>query len=331
MHEGRVVRSDVFRALPESLKRNVEAKITTLENELQSIVATLPDIELEASAKYEALIRQTALRAIRPSLAALKESCADHPSAGAAIDAVEEAFVASAVASGGTSAQSAMLLDFVDKDSPERRKVVTARNVSAKDLLGEIGRDALGRPAYIPGELARAGSGFVIIEAWRLASDPAAWSALSAALTSRKITPLSGPGICVKADPIPLEATVILIADDQSWSKLQAIEPGVARYFLHVAKLAATAPLAELPELEFSKGAARLAADNALRPLAPSVAPIIYKDATRRGGGRVSLSCIALLHLLQNADSIAADRSASQIRASDVTEALALRAEADAP
>ena len=31
MHEGRVVRSDVFRALPEALKRNVEAKITTLE------------------------------------------------------------------------------------------------------------------------------------------------------------------------------------------------------------------------------------------------------------------------------------------------------------
>src|SRR5690606_16975652 len=33
MHDGRVVRSDVFRALPEALKRNVEAKITTLEEE----------------------------------------------------------------------------------------------------------------------------------------------------------------------------------------------------------------------------------------------------------------------------------------------------------
>jgi len=149
-------------------------------------------------------------------------------------------------------------------------------------------------------------------------------------LASRKITPVSGPGISVKADPVPLDATVVLIADDQSWSKLEAIEPGVARHFLHVAKLTATAPLADLPEGEFVKGAARLAVDNALRPLAPSVAPIIYKDATRRGGGRVSLSCTALRHLLQSADAIAADRSASQIRASDITEALALRAEADA-
>ena len=51
MHEGRVVRSDVFRALPETLKRNVEAKITVLEDELQSIVATLPDAEFEAERK----------------------------------------------------------------------------------------------------------------------------------------------------------------------------------------------------------------------------------------------------------------------------------------
>jgi predicted ATP-dependent protease len=328
MHEGRVVRSDVFRALPESLKRNVEAKITTLESELQSIVATLPDIELEASEKYETLVRQTALRAIRPSLAALKRSCADHASAAAAIDAVEEAFVASATSGDGAGAPS-MLLDFVDEETSERHKVVTAWRVSASDLLGEIGRDATGRPTYIPGHLTRAGAGFVIIEAWRLAADPKAWSALSAALASREITPVSGAGISVKADPVPLAATVILIADDQSWSKLEAIEPGVARHFPHVAKLAATAPLADLPESEFSKGAARLAADHALKPLAPSVAPIIYKDAVRRGGGRVSLARVALLHLLREADAIAAGRSASQIRASDVTEAMAHRAEGD--
>jgi len=329
MHEGRVVRSDVFRALPESLKRNVEAKITTLESELQSIVATLPDIELEVSAKYEALMRQTALRAVRPSLAVLKRSWADHASATAALDAVEEAFVSSAASGDGAGTPSAMLLDFVEEDHTEPRKVITARRVSPRDLLGEIGRDATGRPTYIPGHLARAGAGFVIIEAWRLAADPQAWAALSASLASREITPVCGAGISVKADPVPLTATVILIADDQSWSKLEAIEPGIARHFPHVAKLAATAAVADMPESEFSNGAARLAADHALKPLATSVAPIIYKDAVRRGGGRVSLARMALLSLLREADAIAGGRSASQIRAADVTEALAHRAESD--
>jgi predicted ATP-dependent protease len=330
MHEGRVVRSDVFRALPESLKRNVEAKITTLEGELQSIVATLPDVEFEASEKYEALVRQTALRAIRPSLVALKRSYAEDLSIVAAIDAIEEAFVASSASAGG-GLSAAMPLDFAADDSTESRKVVTVRHVSPVDLLGEIGRDALGRPAHVPGQLARAGSGFVIIEAWRLVADPSAWPALSAVLAAGEIKPISGPGISIKADPVPFAATIILIADDQSWSKLEAIEPGVAKHFPHVAKLNSTAPLADMPENEFSQGAARLASDHALRPLAPSVAPIIYKDAIRRGGGRVSLSRTSLLHLLKDADAVARERAASQIRASDVTEALAHRADGNTP
>jgi len=331
MHEGRVVRSDVFRALPEALKRNVEAKITTLEGELQSIVATLPNVEFEASEKYEALVRQTALRAIRPSTVALKRVHEDDPSIVAAIDAVEEAFVASSASAGAAGAQAAMPLNLTDDDGNAFRKVVTVRHVSPVELLGEIGRDALGRPAHVTGQLARAGSGFVIIEAWRLAADPKAWSALSAVLASREITPLSGPGLSIKADPVPLAATVILVADEASWSKLEAIEPGIGRHFPHVAKLSSAVALADMPEAEYSMGAARLASDHALRPLAPSVAPIIYKDAVRRGGGRVSLSRMALLHLLKDADAVAGGRDATQIRASDVTEALAHRAEGETP
>lgn len=331
MHEGRVVRSDVFRALPEALKRNVEAKITTLEGELQSIVSTLPNVEFEASEKYEALVRQTALRAIRPSLVALKRAHEDDLSIVAAIDAVEDAFVASSTSGGAAGQHGAMPLNLAADDDNEVRKVVTVRHVSSVELLGEIGRDALGRPAHVPGQLARAGSGFVIIEAWRLAADPKAWSALSAVLASGEITPLSGSGLSIKADPVPLAATIILIADEQSWSKLEAIEPGVARHFPHVAKLSSAVPLADMPETEFSMGAARLASDNALRPLAASIAPIIYKDAVRRGGGRVSLSCTTLLHLLKDADDVAGQRDAAQIRASDVTEALAHRADGDAP
>jgi predicted ATP-dependent protease len=334
MHEGRVVRSDVFRALPEALKRNVEAKISTLEDELQSIVATLPDVEFEASQKHEALVRQTALRAIRPSLAEIKRSCADNASTVAVIDAIEDAFVASAATNAASERpfSPATLIDFAGgEEIPAQRKVVMARRASATEMLGEIGQNAMGRPTHIPGHLSRAGSGFVIIEAWRLAAEPGAWSALSAALASQEITPFDGAGVSIKADPVPLAATVILIADDQSWSKLEAIEPGIGRYFPHVAKLVAAVPAADMPEAEFAKGAARLVADHRLKPLAHDVAPVIYKDAVRRGNGRVSLAGIPLLHLLQDADAIARTNSVSQIRASDVTEALARRADGDAP
>ena len=336
MHEGRVVRSDVFRALPELLKRNVEAKITALEDELQSIVSKLPEAEFEASEKHNALVRQTALRAIRPGLAVIRRSYSERASVVAALDAIEEAFLASAVrhSAGAETFTPVVLLDSDDGyvfEPSARGHVVVARRASAADLLGEISRDALGHPVLLPGHLMQAGSGIVIIEAWRLAADPAAWLALSTAIRSKEIAPISAAGVGIKAEPVPLAATIVLIADAQSWSKLDAIEPGVARHFPHVAKLADTVPIADLSEDEFAKGAARLAADHGLRPINSAVAPIIYKDAVRRGGGRVSLAGISLLHLLQEGDAIAADHSASQIRVADLNEALSRRADGAAP
>ncbi|MBN9248658.1 MAG: AAA family ATPase, partial [Hyphomicrobium sp.] len=252
MHEGRVVRSDVFRALPDSLKRNVEAKITAFEDELQSIVATLPEAEFGASERHDALLRQTALRAVRPGLAQIKKSYPENASIAAALDAIEETFMTLAVRSVGAERNApTVLLDCDDGhfyDPSVRTRVVVARNASASDLLGEISRDALGVPVLLPGDLMRAGSGIVIIEAWKLAADPTTWLALSAAIRSKEIVPINATGVGIKADPIPLLATIVLITDAQSWSKLEAIEPGVARYFPHVAKLADTVPIADLSE-----------------------------------------------------------------------------------
>ncbi|MFT3733063.1 MAG: AAA family ATPase [Hyphomicrobium sp.] len=335
MHEGRVVRSDVFRALPEALKRNVEAKITVLEDELQSVVAKLPDAEFEASEKHDALIRQAALRALRPGLTAVRRAYADGVSIGAALDAVEEAFLSAATRHAGSEIfEPVIFLDCEDvhlTDPTGPSKVVIARQATASDLLGEISRDALGLPVVLPGHLMRAGSGIVIIEAWRLAADPSAWLAISAAIRSKQIAPISAPGVGIKVDSIPFAATVVIVADAQSWSKLEAIEPGVMRYFPHVAKLAETIPMSELSEDDFAKGAARLAVEHGLRPINSAVGPLIYKDAVRRGGGRVSLAGIPLLHLLQRADAVAADHSASQIRVADLNAAIALRADGDKP
>jgi predicted ATP-dependent protease len=299
---------------------------------LQSVVATLPDVQFEACEKYDALIRQTALRAIRPSLEPIRKLYENVTSATAALDAIEDAFLRAATSSVPDGSAPISILgreanEAIDPTAPHR--VITATRASAADLVGEIGRDAAGRPTLLPGHLMRAGSGFLIVEAWKLAADPAAWQALSAAIVSKEIVPQSAPGIAIKADPVPLAATIILIADVQSWAKLETIEPGIARHFSHVAKLAATAAVSDVGEAEFASGVARLAADRGLKTLHPSIAPLIYKDAVKRGGGRVALAGIPLLQLLQEADAIATANSASQIRAIDLDEAFVRRASGD--
>ena len=145
----------------------------------------------------------------------------------AALDAIEEAFLAaSRAARGRRNFRTGRLPRFrrrssVGSDGADQGRHRAAQS-SAADLLGEISRDALGLPVLLPGHLMRAGSGIVIVEAWRLAADPAAWLALSAAIRSKQIVPVGAPGIGIKVDPIPLAATIVLVSDAQSWSKLEA-------------------------------------------------------------------------------------------------------------
>ena len=93
MHEGRVVARMFFVRCPKSMKRNVEAKITAFEDELQSIVATLPEAEFEASEKHDALASADGVARRSPWSCGDQEIlCRTMPPSAAALDAVEETF-----------------------------------------------------------------------------------------------------------------------------------------------------------------------------------------------------------------------------------------------
>ena len=197
MHEGRVVRAEVFRALPESLQRDVETKMTGFETELQALVAQLPGAETEADQKHAALSRQTATRALSVSFNALKSS---NHGLEALIETVEGDTLQRATEQArrrdpdGQKASGVLLaIGLPEDDAGTSAPVVFARTVSRADLCGEIGRDGEGTVALRPGHLANANGGVLIAEAWRLAAEPEGWATLSAALESRMVTPLSAP------------------------------------------------------------------------------------------------------------------------------------------
>ena len=81
----------------------------------------------------------------------------------------------------------------------------------------------------------------MIIDAWRLAADPTSWAALSAALETRTITPLSSPGLAVTAEAVPLNANVLIIAERRSAARLRAIDPRFETYFSDAVNFDATA------------------------------------------------------------------------------------------
>lgn len=334
MHEGRVVRSDVYHALPETLRRNVEAKITALETELQQTVAALPSTETHVGEKYEALYRETARRSLKPFASGLTAAYADSRATLAAIEAIEKAFVAwgMAFASGEADIHAVQIFALNgNEETSSGPAVVVAHEASAFDLVGRVSSDSHGRVAVAPGHLTRGSGGFVLVEAWKLAADPQAWMAMSAALTNSEVVPRCASRSAFEAEPLPLTTTVVLIADPESWAKINAIEPGAARHFQHVVNFASTCATLEVAEVDFGRSAARLAAENDLKSLEATTVPLLYKDAIKRGNGRVSLDRTVLLQTLREADRKADAGASGHVRAADIVSALAGRSAVAAP
>ena len=244
MHDGKAVRPEVFRALPGGLQRNVEAKVGALEQELQSLIASLPEAEMEADDKHAALIRQVALRAVKPNLAVLKKMYAKTSGVTAVADRLEQGFLQRAAALvrnpiGGPTVATlfSRSLGVLIADGASGAPVVISRGIAPEELSGEIGRDVFGAPAIRAGDLMRANGGILIVEAWRLVALPQTWAALSAALETRLLQPKAAPGLAVTAEPVPLTLTLILLADPASWKKLEALDPGIAQHFSKVTEV----------------------------------------------------------------------------------------------
>ena len=328
MHEGKVVRAEVFRALPDALQRDVGTKIAALETELQTLLVALPGSDSAADDKFSALSQDMAERALKPNLAVARKLFKSNDGSAPVFDAVESDWLerASAVVYGGgtSSGIEGVFLQAIGTGQGEGAPVVVARNVCAADINGEIGRDSRGRLAIRPGHLADANGGFLIVEAWRLATDPTAWSVLSEALETGTLQPQPSSGLAVAADPVPLQIKLVLIADETSLGKLKAIDPGIMRHFSSVVTFAAIAPAADVSENDFASWAAAIAEANGWRPIEKSTGPLLHTDAKERARvpGRISLDVGFVVDVLRQADGLAEDASSAVMRFSDVRAAI---------
>ncbi len=336
MHDGKVVRSEVFRSLPDGLQRDVEAKIAALESELKVLIGALPAEHMAQGERIGVLNRETASRAIRPQIESVQSAFGD---AGTLLPAIEADFVHAMCERNGLGPRAAgspavrVLPVQTSSDFSEAAPVVFARSVSAGQLAGVIGRDSDGRIALEPGHLMRANGGFLVVEAWRLAAAPEGWAVLSAALESGEIGPLVAPGLIVDAEPVKLDVRVVLLADAQSLDKLSAIDAGVTKHFQLVARFEASAPCRDADAVAFGALSAAIAKDNGFRPVSEPASSFIYKDAVRRAAKPdcVSLDLTALRTLLAEADRIAAAGSSDIVRRADVEDAVRERQKSSAP
>lgn len=299
MHEGKVVRPELFAQLPTSMQREVEARIGALERELETL--------LEASAGAERTRRCRILEleaeAVRPHIAAalseVKSQLTDADEAASLVSALEEELIAkAAVVAREDTAQPGLKRYEVSivaarPNAQEEAPFVEAVQPTRERLAGTVHGGVV-----VPGLLHRAYGGVLLVDARDLAADAGAREAITAALRTRHVLPCaSGNGPV--ADPIPLALTVIIAGDRDALDRLTDADAGLGVLAPVVADL--TRSVARTPETE-SEAARVIAAqvrEAGLTPLGGGALARLVEECARLSGRRdrllVGSECVVRL------------------------------------
>jgi lon-related putative ATP-dependent protease len=317
MHEGKVVKPEVFNALPEAMRREVEAKIEALQKELATILERMPKAEKQHRAQLSELNEEVAKAAVSDAFDALVAAFADVPEAvkyleAARYDLVRNVglFLASA------EEENAVVKQPVDtahdvrfrrymvnvmvangEGAPTGAPVVEELNPTYSNLIGRVEHiaqmGALVTDFLLikPGALHRANGGYLLIDARRLLLSPFAWEALKRAIKSQEIrieqamevAGLSAGLVSTQSldpEPIALEVKVVLTGDRELYYLLAAYDPDFSRLFKVQADFDDTIERSA----EIDNGYARLVAsiikEHNLKPLdAAAVARVIDEGA----------------------------------------------------
>jgi lon-related putative ATP-dependent protease len=264
MHEGKVVKPEVFNALPEAMRKDVEIKIEVLQKELASILERMPKADKRRRSELSVLNEEVAKRAVDEALDDLVASFADVPAAADYVRATGRDL---------TRNVALFLSSGEDENAIVRQSVDTAHDVRFRrymvnvmvsnggpagaplvEELNPIHGNLIGRLEHIaqmgtfvtdfllikPGALHRANGGYLLVDARKLLLSPFAWEALKRALKGREIR-IEQPGEAtgynmvstqsLDPEPIPLDIRVVLFGDRELYYSLSALDPDFSRLF----------------------------------------------------------------------------------------------------
>jgi len=353
--EGKVVKTDVFNAVPEALRREVETKIAALEAEIEAILAERPDAEKERRARLAALTEQIAGRHVRAALDDIKTEYADVGGVESYLKAAARDLVRNAggflhgasVPSGQPSRMAAAHPRFArylahvmaTSSAGTGAPIVHEANPTYPNLFGRVelavASEGNSRVVRIkPGALHRANGGYLLVDAGALLESPATADALRRALESQEIRfdPPTGPVGTVgdeipDLEPIPLSVRVVLIADAEAQRQLSASHGALRRLFKVEAVFEDSIERTKDSVEALAKLIASIVDQHGLRPLDAAAVALLVDEAAKRAGGvsQLSLAVGELIDVCREADHWADGEGRDITTRADVERALQQR------
>jgi len=354
MHEGKVVKPEVFNALPEAMKKQVEEKIEALQKELESILTQVPRFDKERRGKLASLSEEYAAVAARAALDDLKASCADLPEVMSHLATVEADLVRNAGLFLIQSDENEIIKEPADtsRDPRFRRYMVNVMVANGEkagapivEELNPTYGNLIGRVEHLaqmgalvtdfllikPGSLHRANGGYLLIDARKLLLSPFAWEALKRTIKAREIRmeqPMETMGLVstqtLDPSPIPLDVRVVLFGDRELYYLLAAYDPDFSRIFKVQADFDDTIERSAENDKAYAGLIASIVHEHGLKPVEAAGVARIIEEGARMADDRDKLSIEVgrIADLVREADYWAQEAGREAISREDVARAV---------
>ena len=266
MHEGKVVKPEVFNALPETMRKGVETKIEKLQAELATILERMPKADKARRGKLSELNEDVAKQAVDEAFGDLLASFSDVP---AALDYVraaghdlihnvglflstgeeENAIVKRPLDTAHDARFRRYMVNVMVSNgdgSPSGAPIVEELNPTHGNLIGRVEHIAQMGTLVTdfllikPGALHRANGGYLLLDVRKVLLSPFAWEAVKRAIKAREVRieqPIEASSFSLIStqtldpEPIPLDVRVVLFGDRELYYVLSAADPDFWRLF----------------------------------------------------------------------------------------------------
>jgi lon-related putative ATP-dependent protease len=324
MHEGKVVKPEVFNALPEGMRRDIESKVEALQRELSAILERLPKTDKQRRARLKDLNEEVAKAAIIDAMDDLVAAFTDVP---AAVDYLESAgldlvrnvgvFLMTGDEDNAIVKQPVdtvhdvrfrrymvnVMVSHGDGTSSTGAPVIEEQNPTYGNLVGRVEHIAQMGTLVTdfllikPGALHRANGGYLLLDARRLLLSPFAWEALKRAIKSREIRieqPAETMGLVstqsLDPEAIPLDIKVILFGDRELYYLLAAHDPDFTGFFKVQADFDDTISRSAENDNAYARLIASIVKEHGLKPVDASGVARIIDEGARLADDREKLS-----------------------------------------
>ncbi|MHB0974240.1 MAG: Lon protease family protein [Thiobacillus sp.] len=348
-----VMSPDDYDKLPPDEKTRFEQAIASLQEHLEKVIRQVHQWRRERIERVRRLNEEVVLFAVGHLIDDLRGSYADYPVVCGYLNAVQQNVIESIdefrhpkEALSGLAALTGQAPDFnrfrvnllVGRDGSKGAPVIYEEHPTYQNLIGrvehvsQLGALVTSFMLIKPGALHQANGGYLLLDAFKLLSQPFSWEGLKRALSTHEIR-IESLGqmyslvstVSLEPEPIPLDAKVILIGNRLLYYLLTQYDPEFGELFKVAADFEDEVERSADNDLLYARLVGTLARRDKLRPFDRGAVARVIEHSARRAedAEKLSTHMESLADLVREADYWAGQDAREVVARGDVERAIA--------